>query len=145
MNSNSRKLVLLVDDNIDDEMLTLDALRSSAMACDVVVVRDGAEALDWLFSDRARPSSGPDLVLLDLKLPKVNGFEVLRRMRSHPRTELTPTIVLSSSSQLSDIEDSYRCGANSYIRKSMNFEKFTQSMRCAGEYWLQHNEAVTNR
>lgn len=138
-----RKFILLVDDNADDEMLTMDALRSGTAEREVFVVRDGAEALDWLFSEGMyadRDSTAmPDMVLLDLKLPKVNGLEVLLRMRSQPATRYVPTIVLSSSTQPEDIASSYRNGANSYVRKAMNFDDYTDALRCLCKYWLQHN------
>lgn len=138
------KALLLVDDNEDDELLTIDALRSSGVKQGIYVVRDGAEALDWLFGCGAHAdrdtSRMPDLVLLDLKLPKLNGLEVLARMRADHRTRYIPTVVVSSSTQMDDIANSYRNGANSYVRKAVDFEKYSSSMQCLCEYWLQHNQ-----
>lgn|SRR5487761_1293502 len=140
----SHRALLLVDDNEDDELLTIDALRSSGVRQGIFVVRDGAEALDWLFgsglhADRDT-SLMPDLVLLDLKLPKLNGLEVLARMRSDNRTRYIPTIVVSSSTQLDDIASSYRNGANSYVRKAVDFEQYSHSMHSLCEFWLKHNQ-----
>lgn len=138
------KDLLLVDDNEDDELLTLDALRSSGVGQGIFVARDGVEALDWLFGRGAHASRDvsfmPGLVLLDLKLPKLNGLEVLARMRADQRTRYIPTVVVSSSTQAEDIANSYRNGANSYIRKAVDFEKYSISMQCLCEYWLQHNQ-----
>ena len=137
------RALLLVDDNEDDELLTLDALRTSGVDQGIFVARDGVEALDWLFGHGAHEerdiSFMPDLVLLDLKLPKLNGLEVLARMRADERTRYIPTVVVSSSTQAEDIANSYRSGANSYIRKAVDFEKYSASMQCLCEYWLQHN------
>lgn len=136
--------ILLVDDNADDELLTLDALRTSGVNRSVVVVRDGLEALEWVFGSgsHADRDTGvmPELILLDLKLPKINGFEVLTKVRSDRRTRFVPIVILSSSTQRDDIERSYEHGANSYVRKVVDFEEYTGAVRCLLEYWLLHNQ-----
>lgn len=144
MSALSQRPVLLVDDNADDELLTLDALRSSGVSNSVIVVRDGLEAIEWIFgigSHASRDTSVmPRLVLLDLKLPKINGFEVLSKIRSDGRTHHIPTVILSSSTQREDIENSYAHGANSYLRKVVDFEEYSMAVRCLCEYWLEHNQ-----
>lgn len=144
MNERVSRPILLVEDNEDDELLTVDALRSSGITHDVVVARDGAEALDWLFGTGMHKESHtgftPDLVLLDLKLPKIGGLEILSRVRQNPKTRCIPIVVLSSSSREEDILTSYEFGANSYIRKAMDFSKYLEVMRCLCQYWLQYNE-----
>lgn len=138
------KIILLVEDNPDDEELTLRALRKAGIANEIIVVRDGQEALDFLLADG--PHAGrdrdkvPSLVLLDLKLPKLSGVEVLRRMRSHPVTCLVPVVVLTSSSQEEDMLDSYQAGANSYIRKPVDFHEFVDMVSGLGVYWLSYNQ-----
>src|SRR4051794_17234609 len=135
--------ILLVEDNPDDEALTLEALRSGGVQAGIAVARDGAEALDYLFAEGHHsgrdPSLAPHLILLDLKLPKVSGLEVLRRMRSDQRTSLIPVIVLTSSSEPSDIHNSYGNGANSYVTKPVEFDKFLEAVRYLGVYWIQIN------
>ena len=133
------KRILLVEDNPDDEALTLDALRSGGVHCHIDVARDGAEALDYIF-ERC-PSEGlPHLVLLDLKLPKRSGMEVLAEIRGNERTRYTPVVVLTSSSQDEDMRTSYGRGANSYVRKPVDFERFSAAVKMLGVYWLLHNE-----
>lgn len=137
------KIVLVVEDSADDADLTVRALRSNGDNVEVVVVRDGVEALDYLFHENQRPDGSkglPNLVLLDLKLPKVGGIDVLRRIRSDPRTKLLPVIILSSSREEVDIVSGYREGANSYIRKPVEFEAFRQAMREVRAYWLELTE-----
>jgi two-component system response regulator len=138
------KVILLVEDNPDDELLTLRALEKSNILNDVKVTRDGAEALDYLFGtgDYAGrdTSTMPQVVLLDLKLPKMDGLEVLQRLRKDERTALLPVVVLTSSNEEQDIVDSYRLGANSYIRKPVDFVQFTEAVRQLGLYWLVLNE-----
>jgi two-component system response regulator len=131
------KAIVLVEDNPDDEALTLRALKKNAIANDIVVLRDGAEALDYLVRGSAPL---PQLVLLDLKLPRIDGLEVLRRLRSETRTSLMPIVVLTSSNEERDLVESYRLGANSYIRKPVDFEQFTESVRQLGLYWLVLNQ-----
>lgn len=143
MSAAAQQPILLVDDNVDDELLTLDVLRDCGVDRSVVVVRDGLEAIEWIFghgSHAGRDTSVmPRLVLLDLKLPKINGFEVLAKLRGDGRTRYIPTVVLSSSTQREDIEKSYARGANSYVRKVVNFEEYSVALRCLCEYWLRHN------
>ena len=137
------QLILLVEDNPDDEALTLRALKKSHVMNEVVIARDGVEALDYLFATGAYAgrdeSVMPHLVLLDLKLPKVDGLEVLRRMRADERTRLLPVVVLTTSNEQRDIIDSYSFGANSYIRKPVDFLQFTEAVQQLGLYWLLLN------
>jgi two-component system, response regulator len=137
-----KKLILLVEDNADDELLTLDALRSGGVTSDIVVVRDGMEALAYLLPETEQndESHVPQLVLLDLKLPKVSGLEVLRRLRQDDRTKFVPIVVLTSSSQDSDMEKAYSSGANSYVRKPVEFDRFLEAVRCLGLFWIPFNE-----
>jgi two-component system response regulator len=140
----NNKIILLVEDNPDDEELTLLALRDGNILNEVIVARDGAEALDYLFSTGKHagrdPARAPQLVLLDLKLPKVNGLEVLKRLRADPRTELIQVVILTSSSEEEDMIASYREGANSYVRKPVEFHRFADAVRQLGLYWLLLNE-----
>ncbi|MFP4394806.1 MAG: response regulator [Anaerolineales bacterium] len=138
-----QKIILLVEDNPDDELLTLRALKKSKIANKVIITRDGAEALDYLFAtgDYAnRKPEMPELILLDLHLPKLDGLEVLRRLRSEERTKLLPVVVLTTSDQERDIAQSYNLGANSYIRKPVDFRQFTQAVQQLGLYWLVLNQ-----
>jgi two-component system response regulator len=130
-------VIVLIEDNPDDEALTLRALSKNGIANEVIVLRDGAEALDRLLAVDA-PS--PQLVLLDLKLPRIDGLEVLRRLRSEPSTTLLPIVILTSSNEERDLVESYRLGANSYIRKPVDFEQFTEAVRQLGLYWLVLNQ-----
>jgi two-component system response regulator len=134
--------VLLVEDNANDEKLTLRAFQKSNIPNPVVVVRDGVEALDYLFADPAQHGGAepPALVLLDLKLPKLDGLEVLRRLRADPRTALLPVIILTSSIEDQDLSRGYALGANSYIRKPVNFASFAEAVTRLGFYWLTLNE-----
>jgi two-component system, response regulator len=138
-------VILLVEDNPDDELLTLRALKKNNFTNEVVVARDGVEALDYLFATgeyAGRDASVmPQLILLDLKLPKVDGLEVLRRLRSDERTRLLPVVILTSSKELEDMLDSYGSGANSYVRKPVNFEQFVWAVEQLNLYWLGLNEA----
>ena len=140
-----RKVILLVEDNPDDEALTLRAFKKSNIIIEVVVARDGAEALDYLFAtgiyvDR-NSAEMPHLILLDLKLPRIDGLELLRRLRSDERTKLLPVVVLTSSNEERDIAESYALGANSYICKPVDFIQFTEAVRQLGMYWLVLNES----
>ena len=138
------KAILLVEDNPDDVELTLRALKQYNVKNQIMVVRDGAEALDYLFSTGAYAdrdtSLMPAVVLLDLKLPKVDGLEVLQRMRADERTKLTPVVVLTSSREEQDVINSYKFGANSYVRKPVDFTQFVEAGRQLGLYWLVLNE-----
>jgi two-component system response regulator len=137
------KTILLVEDDPDDEALTLRALRKNNIANEVIVARDGAEALDYLFAAGAHAgrdtSVRPQVVLLDLKLPKVDGLEVLRRLRADERTRLLPVVILTSSKEDQDIISGYSLGANSYICKPVEFEQFREAVRQLGLYWLVLN------
>jgi CheY-like chemotaxis protein len=136
--------ILLVEDNPDDVELTLRAFRKSNIANDVVVVRDGVEALEYLFATGQYSSRDPDalpqVVLLDLKLPRVDGLEVLQRVRAHPKTKLLPVVILTSSTEERDLLNGYSLGANSYVRKPVDFEQFADSVKQLGLYWLVLNQ-----
>ena len=139
------KVILLVEDNPRDERLTLRALKKSNIVNDVVVVRDGVEALEYLLgatknAEREMPEM-PQLVLLDLKLPKVDGLEVLRAIRANGPTRRLPVVVFTSSSEEEDMIKSYDLGANSYVRKPVEFEEFLEATKQLGIYWLALNEA----
>jgi two-component system, response regulator len=138
------KIILLVEDNPDDEELTLMAIHESKIVNKIVVAHDGVEALEYLFgtgSNAGRnPSRTPQIILLDLKLPRLNGLEVLQRVRSDPRTQLIPVVILTSSSEEEDILSSYRFGVNSFVRKPVEFHRFADAVRNVGIYWLLINE-----
>lgn len=137
------KSILLVEDNPDDEALTLRAMNKMSITNQVFVARDGAEALDFLFAKGAyanRRAELPAVILLDLKLPKVDGLEVLRRLRSTESTRLIPVVVLTNSNEERDILTSYSLGANSYVRKPVDFQAFTSLVGQLGSYWLTVNE-----
>ena len=138
------KVILLVEDNPDDEALTLRALKKNDIQNQVVVARDGAQALNYLFGTGEQkvcgPSPSPQLVLLDLKLPRVDGLEVLRRIRADERTRLLPVVILTSSKEQRDLVEGYGRGANSYIRKPVDFGQFVEAVRQLGLYWLVLNE-----
>ena len=138
------KMILLVEDNPDDEALTMRALSKNNIGNELVVARDGAEALDFLFCTGAYagrdPRDAPQVVLLDLKLPKVDGLEVLRRIRANERTRLLPVVILTSSKEEQDLITSYSLGANSYVRKPVDFNQFVEAVRQLGLYWLVLNE-----
>ena len=138
------KIILLVEDNVDDEALTLRALKKNSIRNEVVVARDGAEALDFLFGTGAYAGRDlrvmPTITLLDLKLPKVDGLEVLRRLRVDDRTKSLPVVILTSSKEEQDLINGYRLGANSYIRKPVDFAQFNEAIRELGLYWLVLNE-----
>jgi two-component system response regulator len=137
-------VILLVEDNPDDEALTLRALRKNNITNAVVVARDGVEALDYLFGTGSHAGrnldSLPQVVLLDLKLPKVDGLEVLRRVRADERTKLLPVVILTSSNEEQDRLKGYGLGANSYVRKPVDFGQFIEAVRQLGLYWLLLNE-----
>lgn len=140
----SNRAILLVEDNPDDEELTTLALRESGIVNQIAVTRDGEEALDWLFG-RGRhagrdPAELPQVVLLDLKLPKIDGLEVLAAIRADERTRTLPVVVLTSSREDRDLVESYRLGCNSYVRKPVDFQQFLDAARQLGLYWLVLNE-----
>jgi two-component system response regulator len=147
--TNTKKLgvdvpvILLVEDEPDDEELTLLALKKIKFANLIVVARDGAEALEYLFKTgqhSGRKNGNPEIVLLDLKLPKVSGLDVLRRLRQDERTSLVPVVILTSSDEQRDMIESYRLGANSYVRKPVEFDQFMRAVEELGLYWLLLNE-----
>jgi DNA-binding response OmpR family regulator len=135
------RFILLIEDDPDHELLTIRALQKANIANSIEVARDGEEALEFLFGDSPKALSVlPQVILLDLKLPKVDGLEVLRRIRHGNRTQMLPVVILTSSDEESDIVRSYRLGANSYIRKPVNFTEFAEATRQLGMYWLVLNE-----
>ena len=133
------KTILLVEDNPDDEALALRALRKNNILNEVSVARDGQEALDYFFGANAAANPVPAVVLLDLKLPKVGGLEVLVRLRDDERTRAQPVVILTSSKEEQDVINGYRLGANSYIRKPVDYKQFTDTVRQLGSYWLGLN------
>jgi len=139
----NRKTILLVEDNPDDLELTLLALKRSNLGQDIVVARDGQEALDYLFGEgnyaQRDTRELPVMTLLDLKLPKINGLEVLQRIRSEPRTRRLPVVILTSSDERGDLVASYNLGANSYVRKPVDFAQFNEVLRQLTLYWLRVN------
>ena len=139
-----KPVILLVEDNADDEALTMRALQKNNITNEIVVARDGVEALDYLFTrgTHAGRDTGaqPAVILLDLKLPKLNGFEVLRELRADHRTKLLPVVILTSSKEQQDIANGYNLGANSYVRKPVDFQQFVEAVRQLGQYWLVLNE-----
>lgn len=135
--------ILLVDDNPDDVDLTVMALKRSHLQCDVIVARDGAEALAMLIGSASHPPSLatlPRVVLLDINMPRLNGFDVLKSLRQHPRTAALPIVILTSSKEEADIASGYKGGANSYIRKPVDFRNFIEAVNQLGQYWLVYNE-----
>ena len=145
----NNKIILLVEDHPDDEELTIRALTKNNIMNEVVVARDGVEALEYLFGTGAHAGRDmnvmPQIILLDLKLPKIDGLEVLRRLRADDRTKFLPVVVLTSSKEEQDIVKSYQLGANSYVRKPVDFQEFTQAVQNLGLYWLILNEAAPER
>lgn len=145
MSPMSDKLILVVEDNPDDEELTLRALRQGKVANEIVVTRDGSEALEFMFGTGKYAgrdlSRMPAVVLLDLKLPKLSGLDVLQRLRSDPRTKLVPVVILTSSSEEEDMLRSYQWGANSYVRKPVEFTAFASAVSQLGIYWMLINQS----
>ena len=141
---NEDRVILLVEDNPRDEELTLRALQKNKIANPVIVVHDGVEALDYLFRTGSHagrdPEAMPQVVLLDLKLPKLDGLEVLRRIRASDETRLLPVVILTTSSEDQDRLDGYSLGANSFVRKPVDFAEFSEAVRQLGLYWLVLNE-----
>jgi two-component system, response regulator len=138
----SSRPILLVEDNPDDVALTLRALKKNHILNQISVASDGAEALKFLFDGDGADLTGPGLILLDLKLPKVDGLEVLQRIRADERTKLVPVVILTSSKLEEDILSSYRNGANAYVRKPVNFAEFAEAIKTVGLFWLLLNEPV---
>lgn len=139
------KTILLIEDDSDHELLTIRALRKANIANEIKIARDGEEALDLLFGEGdVGLQAYPQVVLLDLKLPKIDGLEVLRRIRENEHTRMLPVVVLTSSDEESDVIRSYRLGVNSYIRKPVNFTEFAEATRQLGMYWLVLNECPPN-
>lgn len=138
------KIVLLVEDNPDDEALTVRALRKNHLSNEIIVARDGQEALDFMFGQGAYADRDtsilPQVILLDLKLPKVDGLQVLEQLRANPKTRHVPIVILTSSSQEQDMIRGYDLGANSFVRKPVDFEQFLEAARQLGLYWLVLNE-----
>lgn len=145
----TKKFILLVEDNRDDEELALMAFERSGINTEVKVVRDGAEALDYLFATGSYAhrdiSAKPSVILLDLKLPKISGLEVLRRLRQDARTQLLPVVILTTSKDDRDIINSYKLGCNSYVRKPVDFSEFLSATQQLGLYWLSLNETLPER
>jgi two-component system response regulator len=143
------KMILLVEDNPDDEALTIRALKKNNIGNDLAVVRDGAEALEFLFCTGAYadrdPNDRPQVILLDINLPKVDGLEVLHRIRADENTRLLPVVILTSSKEEQDMIRGYSLGANSYVRKPVDFDEFVEAVRQLGLYWLILNEAPPTR
>lgn len=140
----NNRIILLVEDNTDDVELTLRSLRKNNISNEVVVARDGAQALDYLFATGAYADRDtnvmPAVILLDLKLPKIDGLEVLRRLRADEQTKLLPVVIVTSSKEEQDMLNGYKLGANSYVRKPVDFVQFSEAVRQLGLYWLLLNE-----
>ena len=145
----NKKFILVVEDNPDDEALTVRALKKSNIVNEVVVARDGLEALNYLFGEGAYAGRDitemPQVVLLDLKLPRLDGLGLLRRLRADARTKLLPVVILTSSNEEQDRISSYDLGANSYVRKPVDFKQFSEAARQLGLYWLVLNESPPKR
>jgi len=143
------KVILLVEDNPDDQELALLAFKEANITSKIITCSDGEEALDYLFATGMYADRDarimPEVMLLDLKLPKVDGFEVLKRVREDPRTKLLPVVVLTTSSEQKDLVESYQLGTNSYIRKPVDFSKFIEFAQQFGSYWLELNESPIRR
>ncbi len=139
------KYILLVEDNLDDELLTIRALKKNNLLNNVEVVRDGAEALEYLYKEgkfKNRNKSLPEVILLDLKLPKLSGLEVLKQIRTDERTKFLPVVILTSSDEDRDLIESYKLGANSYVHKPVDFNQFTEAVNSLGLYWLIINKSA---
>lgn len=134
--------IFLIEDNEQDEILTIKALKKNKVLNEIKVARDGAEALDVLFNQEAAnyEKELPQLILLDLKLPKIDGLEVLKKIRSNPKTKLVPVVILTTSKEDRDLLSGYESGANSYVRKPVDFNEFSDAVKSLGTYWLLLNE-----
>lgn len=134
--------ILLVEDNEQDEILTIKALQKNKILNEIKVARDGVEAIELLFDDKSQiyEKELPQLILLDLKLPKIDGLEVLKNIRNHSRTKIVPVVILTTSKEDSDLLSGYELGANSYVRKPVDFHEFAEAVRSLGTYWLLLNE-----
>ncbi len=144
----AEKLILLVEDNRDDEELAIRALKKNNIPNAVVVARDGVQAIDYLFGTTQgapAPPTLPQVILLDLNLPKLNGLDVLKKIRSEQRTRFLPVVVLTSSKEEEDILNSYSLGANSYVRKPVDFGQFIEAVKTLGQFWLSLNEQPVAR
>ncbi len=143
------RFILLVEDNPDDAELTLDGLKESGVLNEVNIVRDGKEALDFLFAEGAysgrNPNHIPALILLDLKMPKMDGFGVLQRIRANPVTSRIPVVIFTSSSEEEDVEAGYKLGANSFVGKPVDFDRFADAVRQLGQYWLLLNVPTASK
>jgi two-component system, response regulator len=143
------KVILLVEDNPRDEALTMRALKKNNISNNIIIARDGVEALDYLFGTGAYAGRDvrevPQLILLDLKLPKVDGLEVLRKLRANEHTRRLPVVIFTSSNEEEDLISSYNLGANSYVRKPVDFEQFMEASRQLGLYWLVLNQAAPTK
>jgi two-component system response regulator len=136
----NNKTILLVEDNPDDVELTKLALKNEAIDCNLVVMSDGAEVIDYFSTTGKQTYDIPDLILLDLKMPKMGGLETLKHLRRHDKTKFIPVAILTSSDEETDIIESYNLGANSYVRKPTDFNEFRETIRILGKYWLMINE-----
>ncbi len=147
--SQNEKIILLVEDNPDDELLTLRALKESNIRNEIHIAHDGVEALEYLFGTGAfegrDTSIMPQVILLDLKLPRIDGLELLKRLRSDERTALVPVVILTSSKEEQDLINGYKIGANSYIRKPVDFDQFAEAVRHLGLYWIVMNEVPNQK
>ncbi|HAR63094.1 MAG: response regulator [Candidatus Margulisiibacteriota bacterium] len=139
------KIIMLVEDNHDDEELTIRALNKNKIASEIIVARDGAEALSYFEKAKADNLEFPKVILLDLKLPKIDGLEVLRHIREDDSTKLIPVVILTSSNEEKDIVECYNLKANSYIRKPVDFSQFVETIRQLGVYWVLLNEVPSNK
>lgn len=136
--------ILLIEDSEQDEILTIRALQKNKVKNEIIVARDGAEAIDYLFNSQHESylEHLPQLILLDLKIPKIDGLEVLKEIRNNPRTKIVPVVVLTTSKEEQDVISSYQLGANSYVRKPVDFQEFSEVVKNLGTYWLLVNEQV---
>jgi two-component system response regulator len=139
--------ILLVEDNEQDEILTVKSLKKNKVINEIVIARDGSEALDILFNEQSPNfrSELPQIILLDLKLPKIDGLEVLKEVRNHARTKVVPVVILTTSREESDLLSGYELGVNSYVRKPIDFSEFAEAVKNLGTYWLILNEQVPAR